>query len=359
MKALSHDKWDELEKVHVSTLSKGIDAQVAALINKYQKTKRPAKDVRAKVCAYLELIRKCSAQTLLKMDVMAMRKIVGEVDAILPIGKFHLVRSKKKKTELAFKKVNKELAKIFDYGDFADAKTGWCLSKLAEILFRQLKVCPYCNAETVYYYEVKSKGKKGIQPHFVKSAFDHYFPRSRYPFLGISLYNLIPSCTRCNSSFKGDEYKGLSGMAHPHLESVGDANVCETAKDMHSGMKFHVLLSNVKALSWCSGDDISDIVLSERKYGGYPEGVAWERLFHLSETYSGLYRDEAADMLCKIVGYPKSCLEETATLLKKHGFPQPRIDMLLYGIQREDERINFHRLSKLFIDIADTYRRGH
>ena len=357
MKALSHDKWDELEKIHADTLSKGIDAQIDALIDKYQKAKRPSNDVRGKVCAYLELIRGYPARELLVMNVVAMRKLVREVDAILPRGKFHLVRSKKKKTELAFKKVNKQLAKIFDYEEFADKKADWDLASLAKLLFKQLKICPYCNADPVYYYELREKVGKKTQIRFVKSAFDHYFPRSRYPFLGISLYNLIPACTRCNSSFKGDHYVDLTRMAHPHTSSEDHSGDFTRYKDMHAGMKFHVLISSIKALSWCSGDDISEIVLSERRFGGFPDGVTWERLFHLSETYSNLYCDEAADMMCKVIGYPESYYEELSDKLKSHGLPETRVAKLLYGIPLDEESINAHRFSKLFIDMADTYKR--
>lgn len=54
--------------------------------------------------------------------------------------------------------------------------------------------CPYCNDEPIHIIDSSSKK---YRPHL-----DHFLPKSRYPFLGVSLYNLIPAGTRCNSYFK-------------------------------------------------------------------------------------------------------------------------------------------------------------
>lgn len=59
-----------------------------------------------------------------------------------------------------------------------------------------------CNLE-------KNINKKIIttRDHF---TLDHILPKSKYPYLSISLFNLIPSCYSCNSKFKGEkEFKNL------------------------------------------------------------------------------------------------------------------------------------------------------
>lgn len=48
-------------------------------------------------------------------------------------------------------------------------------------------VCPYCNRNFIYDVD-KTR----------LSEFDHYFPKSKYPFLAISFFNLIPVCKTCN-----------------------------------------------------------------------------------------------------------------------------------------------------------------
>ena len=51
-----------------------------------------------------------------------------------------------------------------------------------------LKTCPYCNRNYIFHFT-----KKGFLYEF-----DHYFPISEYPYLALSLYNLIPACSLCN-----------------------------------------------------------------------------------------------------------------------------------------------------------------
>lgn len=57
-----------------------------------------------------------------------------------------------------------------------------------------VKFCPYCNDEPIH---IINSSRKKYRPHL-----DHFLPKSRYPFLGVSLHNLIPAGTRCNSYFK-------------------------------------------------------------------------------------------------------------------------------------------------------------
>lgn len=53
-----------------------------------------------------------------------------------------------------------------------------------------LRTCPYCNRG--YIYTIKSGN---INPQI-----DHFYPKALYPLFAVSLYNLIPSCSVCNSA---------------------------------------------------------------------------------------------------------------------------------------------------------------
>jgi len=50
----------------------------------------------------------------------------------------------------------------------------------------------------------------------MRPPLDHFYPRSRYPFLGTSFYNLIPSCHQCNSSVKGAKNPLDENLTHPY-----------------------------------------------------------------------------------------------------------------------------------------------
>ncbi|OPF86793.1 hypothetical protein BW731_00550 [Vagococcus martis] len=85
-------------------------------------------------------------------------------------------------------------------------------------LFLDTIVCPYCNSQFIYTY-FKEKGEKKGK---VRPQIDHLFPKSVYPFLSVSIFNLIPSCSQCNSSIKGDNEVKLSNVINLFTESIQD-----------------------------------------------------------------------------------------------------------------------------------------
>ncbi|WP_321279071.1 hypothetical protein [Marinifilum fragile] len=66
-----------------------------------------------------------------------------------------------------------------------------------------IKVCPYCNRTFI----ISTKKKNGEIKR--TDQLDHFFPKSRYPYLALCFYNLIPSCSACNHIKKEQEI-GLS-----------------------------------------------------------------------------------------------------------------------------------------------------
>ncbi|MDU1601564.1 MAG: HNH endonuclease [Clostridium sp.] len=59
-----------------------------------------------------------------------------------------------------------------------------------------LNVCPYCNRNFIVNTKAKNKDNK---EKFIRTCqLDHFYPESKYPYLALSFYNLIPSCPTCN-----------------------------------------------------------------------------------------------------------------------------------------------------------------
>lgn len=71
-----------------------------------------------------------------------------------------------------------------------------------------IKSCPFCNNNYIYYFQ---NGQNTI------ATLEHYYPKSKYPHLSLSFYNLIPSCYVCNSKFKGGK-KHEGNVIHPYIE---------------------------------------------------------------------------------------------------------------------------------------------
>src|SRR5690606_8585300 len=105
--------------------------------------------------------------------------------------------------------------KVFNYDWFIDkVDSRYCGYDLAENL--DITTCTYCNRNFTNTIITK-KGEKITRPQF-----DHFFDQKRHPFLSLSFYNLIPSCSICNSNVKHGIPFNPSTHAHPYLDKSMD-----------------------------------------------------------------------------------------------------------------------------------------
>ncbi|CAI3793778.1 hypothetical protein GLGCALEP_00856 [Pseudomonas sp. MM221] len=105
----------------------------------------------------------------------------------------------------------RETSKVFNYTNFCVKKKGWDAYKFCGGL--AVKICPYCQQLELPTL-LMEKVNRGFRP-----ALDHFFHKDKYPHLALSLVNLIPSCTTCNSNLKGeiDFFENLH--LHPYFDS--------------------------------------------------------------------------------------------------------------------------------------------
>lgn len=96
-----------------------------------------------------------------------------------------------------------------EYENFTSYKKEWCRYKLIKAL--NIDVCPYCGQQ--YFSVVKNKDDAII----AEATFDHYFDKATYPFLALNLYNLIPVCKNCNTSFKSTRPEKV---INPHFKAL-------------------------------------------------------------------------------------------------------------------------------------------
>ncbi len=74
---------------------------------------------------------------------------------------------------------------------------------LAYLNDKSYKVCVYCNANStlvVDFTYFDPKRKKKIKKRRARLELDHFHPKSKYPFLCTSFFNLYPVCGSCNRS---------------------------------------------------------------------------------------------------------------------------------------------------------------
>lgn len=80
---------------------------------------------------------------------------------------------------------------------------------------RRLMVCPYCDRE-----------KPDVSRGRSTSSGDHFFPKSKYPFLSVHPRNLVPVCAECNEKVKlgNDPIRDhgqhpMLGVFHPYVDT--------------------------------------------------------------------------------------------------------------------------------------------
>ncbi|MFD2914783.1 hypothetical protein [Psychroserpens luteus] len=81
--------------------------------------------------------------------------------------------------------------------------------------------CVYCNRQ--YIFTTRKIGEK----RGVTCQFDHWFDKGSRPLFALSFYNLIPSCSVCNSSVKSRTHFNTDDYLHPYID-----------KDISSRFKF-------------------------------------------------------------------------------------------------------------------------
>lgn len=164
----------------------------------------------------LKIIFNSSDDKLFEKLILADKK---EMEKYISIYKKYLQKNKfkfKSIKDLAIEhKTNDEIQNLLTlYKYYKSFSTDWN-NKIVDAV--GTRTCLYCNREYIINYADQTKTK-------TTAELDHYYPRSLYPFLSISFFNLIPSCKTCNSKLKGDEdtFKKEKEILYPYQESLND-----------------------------------------------------------------------------------------------------------------------------------------
>lgn len=130
-----------------------------------------------------------------KIDIQKYEKAKGYKKESTAFGKFKATMDSFYNQFFSAKFTTKDGIKI-SHGN-------WLTSKLG------VNVCPYCNRQ--YTFTISSD-KANTRPQF-----DHFKPKSIYPYLALSFYNLVPSCPTCNHTKRENELD-----IHPYEKGFGD-----------------------------------------------------------------------------------------------------------------------------------------
>lgn len=225
---------------------------------------------------------------------------------------------KKKKKDLEFDDFKKTMgsfysnffkykSKLIEYNKFKN-NGSWLASRL------NLTVCPYCNRQYTFTID-----KGGI---ITRPQFDHFMPKSIYPFLALSFYNLIPSCPTCNK-LKSDKIIDVN----PYNEGFGNK------------YKFKLVGENI----YEKGEYKVELTNKPNKN---------IETFGLELLYNE-HKDYIDEILDKRSAYNESYYDSLIESYKGLGKQPQEIDRFIWGAYLEEAEHGKRPLSKLTRDILD------
>ncbi|CAH1200501.1 hypothetical protein PAECIP111893_01400 [Paenibacillus plantiphilus] len=272
--------------------------------------------------------------------------LIGQPNALKGIiehvtTQLKLALGKKSKTPT----LDKNLRAIFNYkskfvGSYPPKK--WGAYQFVTML--NVKVCPYCNRQYIFTICEESGKTRG--------KLDHFYDKATYPYLALSMYNLIPCCSICNSDLKGSEAFTIDTHLNPYIEDFGGLFKFSVA--MKSGDELRP--GDTSGIDYLLGvgdefdivikDSCLDLQLKQRVENNL-------EIFKLRELYN-MHKDYVVDLIKKRVIYSDTQIDE---LFKKYGGKlfSSREDVIATIISNyaTDQNLDKRVLSKLAKDISD------
>lgn len=228
------------------------------------------------------------------------------------------------------KKDDNKIKSFFNYDKSKINNSSPLISKLQPKISKffeeniEVDTCYYCNIDFINTFK---KGKE------TKNAFtlDHVLEKADYPFLALSLYNLVPSCYVCNSKVK--DSKIAFDLFSPTNKDF----------DFDEKVKFKSFIINENLQIEKDKDFYIKLIENySNKYDKYIESL------NLDSRYD-YHKYKVLEMIKKRREYPDSRIKELSNLTKK---TQEEIKQDLFGIYTNED-LHKRPLSKLIKDISE------
>jgi len=193
-----------------------------------------------------------------------------------------------------------------------------------------VNVCPYCNRNYIFNFSKNNSEQATAQ-------LDHFFDKKSYPYLAVSLYNLVPSCGTCNQRKSSKN----ENIFYPYNESFND-----NAKFVYKG---------IRADNKTTFLDSSRIMFEIQAINTSQKEKVKKHIevFNLKNLYDE-HKDVISELLQKREIYSDSYIDELlnkyeGTLFKNR---EDLLRLITCGYVN-DEDINKRPLSKLTKDISE------
>lgn len=219
---------------------------------------------------------------------------------------------------LSFHKI---IVKVMRYEDAREKEFLPYVKKLG------IKTCVYCNTQFAITVGTEDEGYSG------KYELDHFKPKSEFPYLCTSFYNLQPCCSSCNKSkFKSVSsfglYTGDQTLLNPFIFRLRPESIVK-------------YLNSFDCEELEIGFDCDDEKLK----------VNHENLFHISELYK-TQKDVAEEVIWKYKVYNPSYRKSLCDSLGPKFSSKMDFNRFILGNYCKDSEVHKRPMAKLVQDIA-------
>lgn len=218
-------------------------------------------------------------------------------------------------------KVRTAIQEVFKYEGWFDKKKKRIYDAYDLASNLNIPTCSYCNR--IYTKTVVNPSK------ITRPTFDHWFPKTNYPLLALSFFNLIPSCSICNSGVKGSNPFHMAKHFHPYIK--------HTDKNLKIDFKFSY-----------DHEDYSSFKFKIVNNNDFSKNST--ESFKLKEIYE-THEDEIMDLRRLRDVYSDKYIEKLRGILKGTSISDEEIYRLAFGTYIEESKFDRRPLSKMKKDI--------
>ena len=332
-------KWKKIKEEHSEWYSDNILPNIKNAYEFIESQKSKSYSMKK----YLELLKKIidKGKDFIIQKELFLDYENKEIDKIIKIMK---KKNKKSKSilEIRFEKLNisEEYLpnQLFCYKKLQTGNKDWNRHKLLSLI--GIEICPYCQRNYISSYEENNSKK-------TTADLDHFYPKSLYPFLALSLYNFIPSCQICNSRFKGN--KDTRDSVYLYEEGFDEL-----------GVKFR---TSKEVISEILGERYSDFYVKidyenlKNKEDGEKVKNSIENL-GLDRVYKKSHNQYIQNLLYNIEKYPENYLENCVEMFESDVDKKKQLEEYFKDIVKEPYRKrieNGEPLAKLTKDILEEF----
>ena len=332
-------KWKKIKEEHSEWYSDNILPNIRNAYEFIESQKSKSYSMKK----YLELLKKIidKGKDFIIQKELFLDYENKEIDKIIKIMK---KKNKKSKSilEIRFEKLNisEEYLpnQLFCYKKLQTGNKDWNRHKLLSLI--GIEICPYCQRNYISSYEENNDEK-------TTADLDHFYPKSLYPFLALSLYNFIPSCQICNSRFKGN--KDTRDSVYLYEEGFDEL-----------GVKFK---TSKEVISEILGERYSDFYVKidyenlKNKEDGEKVKNSIENL-GLDRVYKKSHNQYIQNLLYNIEKYPENYLENCVEMFESNVDKKKQLEEYFKDIVKEPYRKRIEKgepLAKLTKDILEEF----